>query len=170
MRIIKNLILLICLPILLSCQRDKVEKVDFVGKWKSYHSIENEYVEWDISKHKIGIFGHTMGNRGLVSYKIVKDTLFINESKVLIKILSKNQFTIMYDGITDTLSRLPDSIITYNTRTIKNDSTFRLFYNKFELRAYNSWIEHGYVTKEELENSRIDGDIIEEEIIPLTNK
>jgi hypothetical protein len=170
MRIIINILILISLAILYSCQSNKVEKIEIIGKWKGYNISENEYFECDIDKDTIGCFTHYSGNGGLREYKILKDTLFFRGEQFILKVISENQFSITNRGDTDTLTRLPDSVTTYHTITNRNDSIFNLFYKQFERRAYDSWIKYGYVTEEKLKESIINEGEIKEEIIMINEK
>lgn len=152
---------------LISCQTEKKEDIDIVGKWKGYIVSENDYCEYDIDKDSIGIFYHSGGNGGLIEYKIEKDTLFFQEEKFTLEVISENLFTMTIRGKTDTLTRLPNSIITFHSIEYQNDSIFDNFYEKFQNRVYESWIEHGYVTEEELRNSFIKKGNIKEKITHL---
>ena len=127
------------------------EGINIQGKWYSYDIEETEYCEYDINKESIGIFTHYYGNRGLQEYKIDQDTLYFLQVKFILRVISENQFTITIRGKTDTLTRLPDSIITFNMIDYKDDSIFDVFYDKFSKRAYNFWLTYGYITKEEYE-------------------
>ena len=170
MRIIINILILISLTILYSCQSDEVGKIEIIGKWKGYNISENEYFECDIDKDTIGCFTHYSGNSGLREYKVSKDTLFFRGEKFILKVISEDQFSMANGSATDTLTRLPDSIITFYTIDYYNDSIFDLFYFGFQRRAYECWVKYGYVTEEELRNSFIEKGDIKEEIIFINEK
>ena len=84
--------------------------------------------------------------------------------------ISKNQISLIIRNRTDTLNRLPDSIITFHTIDYHNDSIFDLFYIGFQKRAHDCWVKYGYVTEEELRNSFIEKGDIKEEIILKNEK
>jgi len=167
MKICLNILLIIFLTYLLSCQNSKVEKDIIIGKWKGYNFSENEYFELDVNENTIGSFSHYGGNGGLREYRIAKDSLFFNETEFKMEIISKNQFTLTSSGEVDTLTRLPDSIFTYHTIQNYTDSTFNLFYKQFESRAKESWIKNNYVPEKELKKSIIKEEEIKEDIIMI---
>ena len=139
-----------------SCNENKPSEIKIIGKWWKYDIPEKEYNEFDIDEKSIGIFSHGMGNIGMTEYNIDGDTLYFREGKFNIKFISDNQFIMSINGHTDTLNRLSDSITTFNVIDHHNDSVFDIFYDRFQNRAYETWIKYGYVTREELENSFIE--------------
>ncbi len=153
-----------------SCKTDKLEEIDIVGKWWSYDMSETEYIEYDIDMNSIGVFSQYGGNGFLLSYKISNDTLYFREGEFKVRMISENQFTITIRDKTDTLTRLPDSLTTFHTIKYKDDSIFNSYYTQFTDRAYDCWIKYGYVTEEELKNSFIEADEIEDKIIPINKK
>ena len=158
------------LIVISSCHVNKNEDINIFGKWYGYNISETEYCEYDIDKESIGALSHYYGTVGLKKYRIIKDTLFYLEGEFTLKVISENQFTMTIRGETDTLTRLPDSVITFHTIDYHNDSIFNSFYEQFERRAYDSWIKYGYLTEKELEESIIKKGEIKEEIILINQK
>jgi len=171
MKKILNYIILVfsTLLILLSCNNKK-QHDNIYGIWFSYSVVDKEYSEFDIDKNNIGVYSHYGGNLGMLNYKLINDTLIYKDSKFKLNMISENQFVLISEERFDTLTRLPDSVITYNSITPMNDSIFKIFYGDFEQRAFNSWIKYGYVTKKELQESLNDTTEIIEEIILIDNE
>jgi len=170
MKTTKNIIILSTIVILFACQTNRPDNAEINGKWWSYNISETEYCEYDIDKDSIGSFSHYTGNFPRIDYNIDNDTLYYLNGKFIINMISKNQFSLTNGNATDTLTRLPDSIITFHTIDYHNDSVFDLFYIEFQKRAYDCWVKYGYVTEEELRNSFIEKKDIKEEIILMNKK
>jgi len=154
---------------LLSCNI-KNQHDNIYGRWFSYSVVDKEYSEFDIDKNNIGVFSHHGGNLGNLDYKLINDTLIYKDSKFKLNMISENQFVLISEKRFDTLTRLPDSVITYNAIIPMNDSIFEIFYGDFEHRAFKSWIKYGYATKEGLQESLNDTTKIIEEIILIDNE
>ncbi len=138
MRSIKNIALFITLAGLLSCGRGKPKQTDIIGKWWSYKTAQNEYSEYDIDKNTIGIFMYPAGNGGRSSYELIKDTLIFRGLSFKVEMLSEDQFTLTFFDKIDTLTRLPDSVITFHSVPHMNDSTYKIFYDSFQQRAFQA--------------------------------
>ena len=162
--------MLILVLFLISCRQHENLKLDITGKWWYYDTAWQNYAEYDINQKTIGIFSHIGGNSGLSAYKIENDTLYFNGGKFEIRNISDYKLLLSIRDRIDTLTRLPDSVSTYNTINNKNDSVFNKFYEQFVNRAYKCWIKYGYVTEEELERSFISNDSIKEEKILINKK
>ena len=164
----KPSLLLFCLTFLTLCSSCvEQEKISIEGKWWSFDRAEKHYSEYDIDKNSISVFSHYMGNQGSVKYKINGDVLYFQDRMSIVGIVSANLITMTNGNKTDSLFRLPENTMTYNSLDHPNDSIFDEFYKKFQSRAHQSWINNGFLTYEEQEESIIDTLEIEEIDIPV---
>ncbi len=170
MKITKNIIALSTIVFLFACQMNRPDNAEIKGKWWSYNISEKEYREYDIDKDSIGGFSYNMGNFPRIDYSIDNKTLYYLNGKYIINMISKNQFSLTNGNITDTLTRLPDSIITFHSIDYRTDSVFDLFYIGFQKRAQDCLVKYGYVTEKELRNSIVEKKEIKEEIILMNKK
>ncbi len=170
MKITKNIIALSTIVFLFACQTNRPDNAEIKGKWWSYNVSEKEYREYDIDKDSIGGFSNYTGNFSRIGYSIDSDTLYYLNGKFIINMISKNQFSLTNENRTDTLTRLPDSIITFHSIDYRTDSVFDLFYIGFQKRAQDCFVKYGYATEKEHKTSMIEKKDIKEEIILMNKK
>jgi len=125
----------------MSCKGGGPKEINIVGKWWTYKPPANEYVEYDIDQNTIGIFMYPAGDGGVSNYKLTKDTLLFRGLSFRIKMLSKDRFTLSFYDKTDTLTRLPDSVLTFHSVPEMNDSVYQIFYDAFKQRALKKMTE-----------------------------
>ena len=165
----KLILIFLILLSLCSCQNSN-EINDITGKW--YHfSEEDGYIEFKINSSEIYAFSHSEGNMPYFGYEIYKDSLRNLNNNISMKIIIIPDSILVLQSTYDTatLVRLPDSIITFHEINSKNDSIITSFYNKFQQRAFKTWIKHGY-TEEDYNKSLIDTCEIDEEILLMNIK
>jgi hypothetical protein len=138
MRTVVNIVLFITLAGLLSCGRGTPKQTDIIGKWWSYKTTGKEYSEYDIDKNTMGIFMYPAGNGGRSDYELVNDTLIFRGLKFKVEMLSGDQFTLTFYDKIDTLTRLPDSVVTFHSVPHMNDSAYKIFYDSFQQRAFDA--------------------------------
>jgi hypothetical protein len=143
----------ICL--LASCANINKQTQDLKGKWYSLSNEDYEYVEYDISDNTIGVYSHYMGNVGNSDYIFKDDTLIFRDNKLFVQWVSDDQIDLISDSEVNVLYRLSDTITTYNSHMGIDEGAFNVFYGKFEERAHNAWIKHGYFTTAEIEESYV---------------
>ena len=136
-----NIILFILLTGLLSCSGGRPSETDIVGKWWTYKPPANEYVEYDIDANTIGIFMYPAGDGGVSNYELSGDTLHFRGLSFRIKMLSKDRFTLSFFDKTDTLRRLPDTVVTFHSVPDMNDSAYNVFYKAFKQRALQAGLK-----------------------------
>jgi len=150
-----------------SCTKT-TENIDISGKWYTF-SEDYDYTEYEITSNEIHPFSHSMGNMAFSDYEIKGDTLTcisMQYSKAIRKV-SDSIFIMTNADKVDSFFKLDESVITFHEINYQDDSIFNIFYEQFTERAYNCWIKYGYFTEEELQQSFIDTNTIEETLIPI---
>jgi hypothetical protein len=131
--------------LIVSCKNAPNKK--FIGNWASYNNDEG-YVEFIIRDSIVEIYSHWNGNKGAWWYKIQNDSIEIQHGfKGQIRLINDSVFTISGEDTKDTLYRLGDSILTYNSNLMSsgiegNEILFKEFYIQFLKRMNMFLLNH----------------------------